>query len=186
MGTRLFDYEKAERSAGWLRELAGEHHPETLEYGISSFVYRTVNPFDAHKLFEFFSTAENFRGVLRSKGFFWIAADHRIAYEWGQAGGVSSVSPSGLWWAAVPRERREELGGEATPEWDQRFGDRLQQLVFIGQDLDETKLRDRLDACLLDPALAGAASSDWEELTNPFPPLELGESDRSVLLGATE
>lgn len=178
LGTRLFDYEAAERSPAWVRELAGEHVPESEEYGISSFVYRNRHPFDAHKLSEFFHTAENFRGVLRSKGFFWVAADHRVAYEWGQAGGVSNVTPSGLWWAAVPQEHWEDAGfsPDQIPDWDARYGDRVQQLVFIGQHLDEAKLRARLDACLLDEELAQADSSAWAKLDNPFPELRLEES----------
>jgi G3E family GTPase len=178
LGTGLFDYDKAASSAGWLRELAGEHTPETEEYGIKSFVYRTTHPFDAHKLWEFFHTAENFEGVLRSKGFFWVAADHRVAYEWGQAGGVSNVSASGTWWAAVPREHWGHPDGERPDQktdWDPRFGDRLQQVVFIGQGLDEPMLRKRLDDCLLEPSLAMADSSTWAELENPFPELQIEE-----------
>ena len=89
LDTGLFDYDKAESSAGWIRELQGEHTPETEEYGISSFTYRTAKPFDAEKLWTFFDDDDNWRGILRSKGFFWVAADHRVAYEWGQAGGVA-------------------------------------------------------------------------------------------------
>ena len=101
LNTGLFDYEKAEQSAGWIRELQGEHTPETEEYGISSFVYRTSQPFDADKLWNFIHEPANWDGVLRSKGFFWVAADHRIAYgrtsRW-----RCSVNPLGVWWAAVP------------------------------------------------------------------------------------
>lgn len=179
LGTGLFDYEEAENSAGWIRELQGEHIPESEEYGISSFVYRTARPFDAHRLWEFFHTAENFAGMLRSKGFFWVAADHRVAYEWAQAGGVSNVNASGMWWAAVPRNRWEHAEGERPdqgPDWDRRFGDRLQQLVFIGQGLDESKLRARLDDCLLEASLAAKDSACWGNFTNPFPTLESGET----------
>ena len=95
LGTQLFDYDKAASSAGWLRELQGEHTPETEEYGISSFVYRTNQPFHAEKLWAFFNDGNNFAGVLRSKGFFWVAADHRVAYEWAQAGGVSNGASLG-------------------------------------------------------------------------------------------
>ena len=104
LDTGLFDYEKAASSAGWIRELQGEHTPETDEYGISSFTYRTSQPFDAEKLWALLHDDENWSGVLRSKGFFWVAADHRILYEWSQAGGVINVNPVGMWWAAVPRE----------------------------------------------------------------------------------
>ncbi|MEM9462628.1 MAG: zinc metallochaperone GTPase ZigA [Myxococcota bacterium] len=174
LGTGLFDYEEATRHAGWVRELEGEHVPETEAYGISSFVYRTPHPFDAQKLWAFLHDDESWRGVLRSKGFFWVAADHRVAYEWAQAGGVSSINPLGMWWAAVPRDRWQHPEGQRPdddPQWHPRFGDRAQQLVFIGQQMDEAEIRARLDACLLDKQLAAANSQDWAGLDNPFPAL---------------
>ncbi len=175
LDTGLFDYEHAAASAGWIREMNGEHMPESEEYGISSFAYQTAHPFDAEKLWALFHDAEYWRGVLRSKGFFWVAADHQIAYEWAQAGGVSDIRPAGMWWAAVPRERWPHPEGQRPdeqPSWDPRFGDRVQQLVFIGQDLDEAALRDRLDACLLDQHIAAADSTEWAQLRNPFPQLQ--------------
>jgi len=178
LNTGLFDYDKAASSAGWIRELEGDHMPETEEYGISSFTYRTSHPFDADKLWAFLNDDENWRGVLRSKGFFWIAADHRVAYEWAQAGGVSAVNPAGRWWAAVPQENWGHPDGERPdqkPSWHPRFGDRAQQLVFIGQKMDETTVRARLDACLLDKGLADADSEAWAALSNPFPEFEMVE-----------
>ena len=172
LDTGLFDYDKAASSAGWIREMEGEHTPETEEYGISSFTYQNPEPFDADKLWDFLNDSENWQGVLRSKGFFWVAADHRVAYEWGQAGGVSNVNPAGMWWAAVPREDWEHPEGERPdeePGWHPRFGDRAQQLVFIGQQMDEPKLRARLDACLLDKRLSNGDSGLWADLANPFP-----------------
>jgi G3E family GTPase len=180
LDTGSFDYERAAASAGWRRALEGEHVPETVEYGIRSFVYRTEHPFDADKLFEFFSDDSNWPNVLRSKGFFWVAAAHHIAYEWSQAGGVSNVNPSGMWWAAVPRDRWDQPDGERPDqksEWHSRFGDRLQQLVFIGREMDETAIRASLDACLLDKRLASAESSEWLGLYNPFPDLERNGED---------
>ena len=118
----------------------------------------------------------NWRGVLRSKGFFWVAADHRIAYEWAQAGGINNVNAAGMWWAALPREHWDQPDGERPdqqPEWHPRYGDRHQALVFIGQHMDETALRARIDECLLDDALALRDSKDWVELPNPFPDLEM-------------
>ncbi len=178
LDTGLFDYDKAESSAGWIRELQGEHTPETEEYGISSFTYRATTPFDAEKLWAFLSDGGNWDGVLRSKGFFWVAADHRIAYEWAQAGGVNNVNAAGMWWAAMPREHWDHPDGQRPdqqPGWHPRYGDRHQTLVFIGQEMDETALRARIDACLLDDALASRDSQDWAELPNPFPELEMVE-----------
>ena len=178
LDTGLFDYDKAEGSAGWIRELEGDHTPETEEYGISSFTYRTSAPFDAEKLWAFLNDDENWRGVLRSKGFFWVAADHRVAYEWTQAGGVSSVNPMGMWYAAMPREDWEHADGERPdqqPSWHPRYGDRHQALVFIGQHVDEAALRARLDACLLDDSLAAADTGLWAGHPNPFPELQMVE-----------
>ena len=172
LDTGLFDYDKAASSAGWIRELQGEHTPETEEYGISSFTYRTSQPFDAQKLWDMLHTEENWRGVLRSKGFFWVAANHGVAYEWAQAGGVSSVNPAGMWWAAVPKKYWNQPEGQRPDEqstWHPRFGDRAQQLVFIGQQMDEAEMRSRLDACLLDKKMAAADSNLWDRLVNPFP-----------------
>ncbi|SHH25466.1 zinc metallochaperone GTPase ZigA [Ferrimonas marina] len=178
LDTGLFDYNEAASSAGWLRELQGQHTPETEEYGISSFIYRTHQPFDAQKLWAFIQRDENWRGVLRSKGFFWVAADHRIAYEWAQAGGITNVVPSGMWWAAVPRERWAHPEGQRPdqrPGWHPRFGDRAQQIVFIGQAMDEALIRSRLDECLLDERLAAADSEAWARLDNPFPAIQMVE-----------
>ncbi len=178
LDTGLFDYDKAASSAGWIRELQGEHTPETEEYGITSFTYHTPQPFDAVKLSEFFEDERVWPSVLRSKGFFWVAADHRVAYEWSQAGGVSSLNPAGMWWAAVPRENWGHPDGERPdekPGWHPRFGDRVQQIVFIGQQMDESFIRARLDACLLDESLAAADSTAWASLPNPFPELRMAE-----------
>ena len=175
LDTGLFDYDKAASSAGWIRELQGEHTPETEEYGISSFTYSTSHPFDAEKLWAFFHDPKNWRGVLRSKGFFWVAADHRVAYEWAQAGGISNLSPAGMWWAAVPREHWDGQRPDEQPGWHPRFGDRVQQLVIIGQEMDEAAFRADLDKCLLDTQLALADSKAWAGLMNPFPALEVAE-----------
>ena len=115
------------------------------------------------------------KGVLRSKGFFWVAADHRAAYEWAQAA-VSSVNPAGMWWVAVPRQHWTMADGDRPDRqasWDPRYGDRGQELVFIGQKMDELALRAGLDACLLDEKLAQADSTEWTGLPNPFPTLRL-------------
>ncbi|MEM1023617.1 MAG: zinc metallochaperone GTPase ZigA [Myxococcota bacterium] len=175
LDTGLFDYEEAASSAGWIKELQGEHTPETEAYGITSFTYRTNHPFDAERLWTLLHADDMWAKVLRSKGFFWVAADHRVAYEWAQAGGVSEVKAAGMWWAAVPRKYWNQSEGERPDEkadWDPRFGDRTQQLVFIGQGIDEASIRQRLDACLLAPELARSDSKTWSDFINPFPDLD--------------
>ncbi len=174
VNTGRFDFEQASQAAGWQRELAGQHIPETEEYGIRSFVYRQSRPFDAVKLQRLLEADATWEGVLRSKGFFWVAAAHAIAYEWSQAGGTSEVKAAGHWWAAVPKAHWGHADGERPDQkadWHPRFGDRCQQLVFIGQGIDEAALRRKLDDCLLDEALAAAESDAWTQLPNPFPSL---------------
>jgi G3E family GTPase len=172
LDTGRFDYARAAASAGWIRELQGEHTPETEAYGITSFVYRARAPFDAERLWALTHDEAFWANILRSKGLFWVESAPALAYEWAQAGGVASFDPSGHWWAAVPRERWPQDAGERPdeqPEWDARFGDRFQQLVFIGIDIDEAAIRRALDACLLAPELLGQASAAWLARPNPFP-----------------
>lgn len=176
LDTGLFDYEQAASSAGWIRELEGEHVPETQEYGISSFVYRARAPFDADKLWALIHRSEVWGGVLRSKGFFWVAADHRVVYEWAQAGGVSTVNPIGFWWDAVPRSRWGHPEGQRPDEseqWSEAFGDRGQELVFIGQEMDERLWRARLDACLVKSRGVRHDVAEWATLSNPFPGIQM-------------
>ena len=176
LDTKLFDYQKAESSAGWIKELQGEHTPETEEYGISSFTYRSSKPFDAEKFYAFVSNKEKWEGILRSKGFFWVSADHKCAYEWAQAGGVSNVSPAGIWYDAVedkealqiPKEQRPEN----RPDWDENYGDRMQLLVFIGQSMDEDAIRAELDACHYVHDVENLDMDSWNGLENPFPVLD--------------
>lgn len=182
LNTGLFDYNEAASSAGWLKELQGEHVPETEAYGISSFSYRTHEPFDAERLWAFLHDEDIWKKVLRSKGVFWVAADGRVAYEWAQAGGVSLAKPLAVWWAAVPREDWGHPDGQRPdqrPSWHPRYGDRSQQLVFIGQGMDEAAMRVRLDACLLDAELDMTDPHAGAEFNNPFPALDIIDDSAS-------
>ena len=176
LDTGLFNYEEAEASAGWIRELQGEHTPETEEYGISSFVYRAADPFNADALWELMHSDDLWRGVLRSKGFFWITADPRIAYQWAQAGGIHSVDTAGMWWAATSREDWELDGDELPPDqrddWHAVYGDRKQELVFIGQNMDRDAMCDRLDACLVRAEPNAPLSLEPDDSDHPFPAFE--------------
>ena len=120
---------------------------------------------------------------MRAKGFFWVAADHRVAYEFAQAGGVLSVSPVGIWWAASNQEALdipEESRPDNQPDWHEHYGDRKQMLVFIGQDMDETAIRGMLDNCLLSSPLAEADFTEWEGRENPFPSLVVPAGDSTL------
>ena len=176
LDTGRFDFEQASRSAGWIRELAGEHTPETEAYGITSFVYERREPFHAERFWNLVNDDDFWRGVLRSKGFFWVAAAPSVAYQWSQAGGVSDVDPLGMWWAAAPREHwpeDDDQRPDLQPGWDPVFGDRMQQLVFIGRGIDESTMRARLDACVVTPDEVRGAIDEPDGESNPFPSLEI-------------
>jgi len=153
LDTGLFNFEEAEQSAGWIQELEKEEHtPETEEYGISSFVYRSRRPFDPVRFWDYIQN--DFPStIIRSKGLFWLASRPAQALVWGQAGGSLRTDPAGVWWSSMPLDTRKQymdfvLNQKQIEEnWDRRFGDRKNEIVFIGQDMDETKIRAYLDAC---------------------------------------
>ncbi len=169
LDTGRFDFERAVQAPGWLKELRGEHVPETEEYGISSFVYRARRPFHPQRFWELIH--EEWPGVLRSKGLFWLATRMDYNGVWSQAGGVCRVEPGGRWWAslpddAVPDDPAEEalLASLWHPDW----GDRRQEIVLIGQDMDEADLRARFDACLLTDAELALGPEGWTTFPDPF------------------
>ncbi|MBM4243393.1 MAG: GTP-binding protein [Deltaproteobacteria bacterium] len=172
LATGLFDFEQAAQSPGWLRELRGEHVPETEEYRIASFVYRARTPFHPGRLWDVLNESETFAGVLRSKGFFWLASRMDLAGTWSQAGVAAACEGAGLWYAAQSEEalrEAEETGEEPYQDWREPWGDRRQELVFIGVEMDEPALRGRLDAALLSPAEINAGPEVWATLPDPFP-----------------
>ena len=154
LNTSLFDFEEAEQSAGWLEELNKEEHtPETEEYGISSFVYRSRKPFDPVRFWSY--VQEKFAStVIRSKGLFWIASRPEQALVWGEAGGSLRADSAGVWWSSMPFEERIRYAGFMENRqliesgWDKKFGDRKNEIVFIGQDMDEELIKSDLDSCL--------------------------------------
>ncbi|MEO1437950.1 MAG: GTP-binding protein, partial [Bacteroidota bacterium] len=155
LNTGLFNFEEAEQSAGWIEELNKEEHtPETEEYGISSFVYRTRKPFHPRRFWKY--VQHNFpRTIIRSKGLFWLSSRPGQALIWGQAGGSLRADSAGVWWSSMPYKARVQYAGflahqeEIETGWDETFGDRKNEIVFIGQGMDEAKIRAELDACLL-------------------------------------
>lgn len=169
LDTRLFDSEKAAESAGWARELAGIHTPETEEYGISSFVYRARRPFHPERLYSFLG--QEWRGVLRSKGFFWLATRMNEAGLWSQAGVVCRSACAGLWWAAAPDAAwptSQHALDQINAQWMEPYGDRRQEFVLIGVGMDEGALRAGFDRCLLNDNEYAAGVSAWKELADPF------------------
>ena len=178
LNTGKFAIERARQAPGWLKELRGEHIPETEEYGIGSFVYRARRPFHPQKLHDFFSGAfdQSVRGtsgrLLRSKGFFWLASRPQWAGQWSQAGGVAQQGAAGMFWRAVPREQwpeDEEQLEYIMAKWQEPFGDMRQELVFIGQGLDQAMITGQLDACLLGDDELMLGQDYWKTLPDPFP-----------------
>ena len=171
MDTGLFDFERASAAPGWLAELRGEHTPETEEYGITSFVYRSRRPFHPQRFHEAVHDGQ-FAGVIRSKGHFWLASKPEFAGLWSQAGALAKLDRAGLWWASVPEERRpegEEFETYLKSVWSEETGDARQELVFIGSDMRESEVRAVLDACLLTDAEMALGPVEWKALPDPFP-----------------
>lgn len=154
LNTGLFDFEEAEQSAGWIEELnKDEHTPETEEYGISSFVFRSKKPFDPERFWNYIQ--HKFPNtIIRSKGLFWLASRPGQALIWGQAGGSLKADSAGVWWSSMPFQERIrnivfiENQDEIEVDWHQDFGDRKNEIVFIGQNMDEKQIRLDLTSCL--------------------------------------
>lgn len=181
MNTGLFNFEAAEDAAGWLKELRGEHVPESEEYGISSFVYQARRPFHPQRFYDYIG--QEWPGVIRSKGNFWIASRPEFCISWSQAGAISRNELAGFWWAATPKEYwPQELNQlkEIKNRWQDPFGDRQQELVMIGINMNKDALIAEFDRCLLTPTEMllgeidgidekGERMQGWKALSDPFP-----------------
>ena len=171
LNTGLFDYDKAHEHPMWAKELYGfaDHVPETEEYGVGSFVYRARLPFVPEKVLEVLNG--DLPGVIRAKGHFWISTRPDWVAEFSLAGSLSSVKPLGTWWAAVPQDRWPDHGGARayiTQHWAEPWGDRRQEIVFIGAGIDWPALKARLDMCLV-PAVATTGPDNLPDYKDPFP-----------------
>ncbi|WP_234856212.1 zinc metallochaperone GTPase ZigA [Acinetobacter junii] len=169
LNTNLFDFNEAAQAPGWLKELRGEHTPETEEYGISSFVYRARKPFHPQRFFDFVNS--EWKGVIRSKGFFWLASNPEFAGSWSQAGAMARHGVAGYWWAAVPDENwpEDQNSRDAIERnWDDLTGDARQEIVLIGMDMNQADLTAQFDACLLTDDEMALGANEWEQFDNPF------------------
>ncbi|TCQ93319.1 MULTISPECIES: zinc metallochaperone GTPase ZigA [Rahnella] len=172
LNTHRFDFAKAQLAPGWLKELRGEHTPETEEYGISSFVYTARRPFDPDKFYCVVHGDWGGGTLLRSKGFFWLATRPRFAGQWSQAGGIARYGMAGVFWRALPESdwpQDEETREHIMEKWLEPFGDMRQELVFIGQHLHKAEITRRLDACLLSEEQMAEGIESWVAMADPFP-----------------
>ena len=168
--TGLFDFDRAHEHPYWAKELYGfaHHQPESEEYGITSFVYRARQPFHPGRIHAVLNG--DLPGVIRAKGHFWMASRPNWVAEFSLAGAVSTVTPLGGWWASVPRERwptHPDALSEVAEKWVEPWGDRRQELVFIGAGMDEAALRNSLDAALM--LATDFTPLAWTGLSDPFP-----------------
>lgn len=172
LNTGRFDMEKAQAAPGWLAVLRGEESSETDEYGIRSFLYEARRPFHPERLWQFIRNKKLLFGLLRSKGFCWIATRFDWVALWSQAGRVTELSPHGVWWAGVPKEgwpEDDDLREAIRQQFDGEYGDRRQELVFIGRHLDEQAIRTALDVCLLTDAEMNSGPEIWALFRDPLP-----------------
>ena len=172
LDTNLFDFVKARQAPGWLKEMRGEHIPETEEYGISSFSYVARRPFYPDKFYNFLHGTKQYGKLIRSKGYFWLGSRLEYAGQWSQAGGIARYGFAGMFWKATPKDNwptdKESLS-TIMSQWEEPFGDMRQELVFIGQGLDKEKMISDLDECLVseDDLLKG--EEFWTTMNDPFP-----------------
>lgn len=170
LGTHRFDFERAKTTRGWQLALRDDGASEVEEYGIRSFVYRSRIPFHPQRFYD--RLYREWPGVLRSKGFFWLATRVDRIGVWSQAGRTARLNGAGRWWAAVPREEWPEIEGfeqSLMKFWDPQTGDCRNELVFIGIELDEQAIRSSLEACQLTPDEYRLGPPAWLQLPDPFP-----------------
>lgn len=173
LNTNLFDFERTSQSAGWIQELQQTHTPETEEYGIGSFVFKAKRPLHPERFWAYL-TKKFPTNVIRSKGLFWIASRPEDALNWSQAGASLRAEKAGLWWASVPLQERLQYPGYAESQalleerWDEDFGDRLNEIVFIGQDMNKAKIMTDLSGCLCTDHEIDAMQ-DGAFFQDPFP-----------------
>ena len=174
LDTGLFDFQKAHEHPMWAKELYGfaDHVPETEEYGVTSYVYRARRPFHPQAIHDVLNG--DMPGVIRAKGHFWIATRPDLIAEFSLAGALSSVTPLGMWWASVPKDKwpdQEIMTRYMKSHWHEPWGDRRQEIVFIGSGIDWSWLKARLDAALCPESLAPSpdALPGLAGLPDPFP-----------------
>jgi G3E family GTPase len=170
LNTGLFDFEKARQSPGWMAVIRGEEKAESDQYGISSLVFRERKPFHPERLWKFLHTAG--KKFLRVKGLFWVATRPDFIGLWSQAGQVAAIECGGVWYAASPQEKwptdQDQLDALRS-NWHDVYGDRGQELVFIGQNLDKGGIQRMLIDCLVTDEEDLAGVPVWSRFEDPLP-----------------
>ncbi len=169
LDTYSFDFEKASQASGWQRAIIGKKTPPEREFDLASFVYRARRPFHPGRLWDVLQ--EKLPGVIRVKGFFWLASRHNHAGIWSQAGHVFRDDLAGRWWASMPYDEWPEepvARDEIRRLHEEPYGDRRQELVFIGAGMDRASIEERLDQCLLDDVEMRLGQLGWESFADPF------------------
>ena len=172
LNTGLFNFARAQQAPGWLKEMRGEHIPETEEYGISSFNYTARRPFNPEKFYHFLHNTEQFGKLIRSKGYFWLATRPLFCAQWSQAGGIAHYGFAGMFYKAIPKKdwpTEPELLADINSKWVEPFGDMRQELVFIGQSLNKHAMIKALDDCLLPEDAVLKGKDFWKTFNDPFP-----------------
>ncbi|WP_397324432.1 zinc metallochaperone GTPase ZigA [Pantoea agglomerans] len=170
LNTGRFDFDRAAQAPGWLQTLRGEHQPESEEYGIRNFVYRARRPFHPQRFWH--AVNHQLDGVIRSKGYFWLASRPEYAAMWSQAGAVARQGYAGRWWVSVPRTEWPQDADSLNfiaEQLQEGTGDARQELVFIGIEMDEKSVRAALDHALLTPQEMAAGPEQWITLADPVP-----------------
>lgn len=182
LNTRLFDYEKVQNHNSWMSEPWENESSESEEFGVSSFVFRSRRPFHPERFWD--CIQNSWSGVIRSKGRFWIASRPDLVGVWSQAGGACSAYFEGQWFASLPREdwifETEEDMRSFKEEWDDAFGDRVQELVLIGHSMNQSELTAMLNTCLLTDEELSYGSEHWSSAADPFPSIEEDDNAEAV------
>lgn len=172
LNTQLFDFDTAQSSAGWQKELQSDHHnPETEEYGIGSLVFRNQRPFHPERLWNYLNKSYP-EGILRAKGLFWLASRPDDALNFSQAGGSFRLEKAGVWWSSMPMNQRLHYNSFTENQefiesrWDKNWGDRINELVFIGQNINKEQMVQDLQDCLINDKELLSQQQDFQD---PFP-----------------
>ena len=183
LNTKLFKIEQTDQHKDWLRNTLASKDSETEEFGINSFIYKSRYPFHPERFWNLIS--QKWKGVIRSKGTFWIASRPESIGVWSQAGGSCSAHFEGQWFASLPKEEwsfetQEDLE-MFEKEWDEKFGDRMQEIVLIGQKMDKENIISNLNQCLLSESELTKGSKYWQKCGDKFGvELEPEENNRKI------